>query len=131
PMRMWRTMFSISTIALSTRTPVLSVIAGKLTTLSEKPNTSIAQKCREDGKRERNCGDHGCPQISQEQEHHEHGQDGAFEQRVDGGVVVAGREGDRCINQLRVGARIGGLELVDAPRSGRRPATMCRPFGPL
>ena len=43
-MRMWRTMFSISTIASSTRMPVTSVIASRLTRLSEKPIASIAQK---------------------------------------------------------------------------------------
>ena len=43
-MRMCRTMFSISTIASSTMIPVLSVIASRLTRLSEKPSASIAQK---------------------------------------------------------------------------------------
>ena len=36
-------MFSISTIASSTRMPVLSVIARKLMRLSEKPSMSITQ----------------------------------------------------------------------------------------
>ena len=40
---MWRTMFSISTMASSTRMPVDSVMARKLTRLSEKPSMSIAQ----------------------------------------------------------------------------------------
>ena len=43
-MRMWRTMFSISTIASSTRMPVTSVIASRVTRFSEKPSASIAQK---------------------------------------------------------------------------------------
>ncbi len=43
PMRMWRTMFSISTMASSTRIPVDSVMARKLTRLSEKPRRSITQ----------------------------------------------------------------------------------------
>ncbi len=42
-MRMWRTMFSISTMASSTRIPVDSVIARKETRFSEKPSRSIAQ----------------------------------------------------------------------------------------
>ena len=37
-------MFSISTIASSTRMPVTRVIASRLTRLSEKPIASIAQK---------------------------------------------------------------------------------------
>ena len=37
-------MFSISTIASSTRMPVDSVIASRLTMLSEKPSTSMTQK---------------------------------------------------------------------------------------
>src|SRR5260370_1046122 len=40
---MWRTMFSISTMASSTRIPVDKVMARKLTRLSEKPRMSIAQ----------------------------------------------------------------------------------------
>ena len=42
PIRMWRTMFSISTIASSTRMPVTSVIARRLTKLSENPISSMA-----------------------------------------------------------------------------------------
>src|SRR5437868_2222572 len=42
-MRMWRTMFSISTMASSTRIPVDSVIARNETRFSEKPKMSIAQ----------------------------------------------------------------------------------------
>src|SRR5713226_7997684 len=40
---MWRTMFSISTMASSTRIPVDSVMARNETRLSEKPRMSIAQ----------------------------------------------------------------------------------------
>ncbi len=43
-MRMCRTMFSISTMASSTRMPVASVMASKLTRLSEKPSMSMIQK---------------------------------------------------------------------------------------
>ncbi len=42
-MFMCRTMFSISTMASSTRMPVDSVMARKLTRFSEKPSRSIAQ----------------------------------------------------------------------------------------
>ena len=42
-MRMWRTMFSISTMASSTRMPVTMVMASRLTRLSEKPAASMAQ----------------------------------------------------------------------------------------
>ena len=38
------TMFSISTMASSTRMPVTSVIASRLTRFSENPMASIAQK---------------------------------------------------------------------------------------
>ena len=37
-------MFSISTMASSTRIPVLSVIASKVTTFSEKPRRYMTQK---------------------------------------------------------------------------------------
>src|ERR1700687_4926135 len=39
----WRTMFSISTIASSTSTPVTRVIPSKVTRLSENPSIDIAQ----------------------------------------------------------------------------------------
>ncbi len=42
-MRMWRTMFSISTMASSTRMPVTSVSASSVTRLSEKPSACMAQ----------------------------------------------------------------------------------------
>ena len=42
-MRMWRTIFSISTMASSTRMPVDSVMARNETRFSEKPSRSIAQ----------------------------------------------------------------------------------------
>ncbi len=41
---MCRTMFSISTMASSTRMPVTSVMASRLTALREKPIADIAQK---------------------------------------------------------------------------------------
>ena len=43
-MRMCRAMFSISTMASSTRMPVASVIARNETRFSEKPRRSITQK---------------------------------------------------------------------------------------
>ena len=44
PILMWRTMFSISTMASSTRMPTTSVMPSRLTRLSEKPIMSSAQK---------------------------------------------------------------------------------------
>jgi len=44
PMRMWRTMFSLSTIASSTRMPTTSDSASSVTTLSVKPSRYIAAK---------------------------------------------------------------------------------------
>ena len=66
PIRMCRTMFSISTIASSTRMPVLSVIASRLMRLSEKPEMSIAQN---DGKIDNGsvrAGDDGGANVAQE-----------------------------------------------------------------
>ena len=42
PLRMWRTMFWISTMASSTRMPVTRVMASRLTKLSEKPMICMA-----------------------------------------------------------------------------------------
>ena len=44
PILIWRTMFSISTMASSTRMPTTSVMPSRLTRFSEKPIMSIAQK---------------------------------------------------------------------------------------
>ncbi len=41
---MWRTMFSISTIASSTRTPATRLSASSVIWLSEKPSRSMNQK---------------------------------------------------------------------------------------
>ncbi len=43
PMRRWRMMFSISTIASSTRMPTTSDRASSVTPLSEKPSSDITQ----------------------------------------------------------------------------------------
>ena len=44
---------------------------------------------REDRQRQRDRGNNGCAQVAQEQEHHDHRERGAFEQRVDRSFVVA------------------------------------------
>ena len=66
---MWRTMFSISTIASSTRMPVTSVIASRLTRLSEKPMRLIAQKAGMIDSGRATRGDDGRAQVAQEDEH--------------------------------------------------------------
>ena len=69
-------MFSISTMASSTRMPVLSVIASRLTTLSEKPRMSMTQKA---GKIDsgRVTAAMMVVEVTQEQEHHDDREDGA------------------------------------------------------
>ena len=81
-MFMWRTMFSISTIASSTRMPVESVIARKLTRLSEKPRMSIAQKAGKIDSGSDTAAMIGRADVAQEQEHHDDGERRALEQRL-------------------------------------------------
>ncbi len=86
---MWRTMFSISTMASSTRMPVTSVIASRLTRLSEKPIALIAQKVGITDKRQRERGDERRAQVAQEHEHHDDGERRALDQRLHRRVIVA------------------------------------------
>ena len=58
--------------------------------------------------------DDGCAEIAQEQEHDDHRQCGAFEQRVDRRFIIAMREVDRRVDQLEVDVWVGPLELIDA-----------------
>ncbi len=64
-------MFSISTMASSTRMPVTSVMASRLTALSEKPIAPIAQKVGMTERGKGQCGDHRRPPVAQEQQHHD------------------------------------------------------------
>ena len=71
---MWRTMFSIITIASSTTKPVpmVSAISDRLS--SEKPQNHITPKVRDQRQRQRHAGDDGRPERAQEQQHHQHDQ---------------------------------------------------------
>ena len=109
-MRMWRTMFSISTMASSTRMPVTSVMPSRLTRLSEKPISSIAQKV--------GMADSGSAmavisvarQLRRKMNTTSTASDGALDQRLHRRLVVAARVGDG---------------VVDLGRGGR-PGTACR-----
>src|SRR5262245_19033164 len=113
PIRMWRTIFSISTIASSTRMPVLSVIARKLTRLSEKPSRSITQNA---GKIDsgNDTADDRCTQIAHKKEHNTDIKSATLETRVNRGLIVAVCEINRRIDQLEIDIRVGLLELVDS-----------------
>ncbi len=67
-MCMWRTMFSISTMASSTRMPVTSVMPSRLTRLSEKPIISIAQKVGMADSGRAIAGDQRGAPVAQEEE---------------------------------------------------------------
>src|SRR4029079_13180941 len=96
---MCRTMFSISTMASSTRMPVTMVMASRLTRLSEKPAASMAQNAGtiESGRAMADRGGKSDveaqlpPPVAQEDEHHGDGEDGALDQRLHGRVIGAER----------------------------------------
>ena len=78
-------MFSISTMASSTRMPVTSVMASRLTAFSEKPSMSMTQKV---GRMESGIASavmSVARHVAQEQEHHDDREDGTLDQRVHGG----------------------------------------------
>ena len=81
-MRMWRTMFSISTIASSTSTPATSDSASRLMEFSVKPIHCMKAKVgiADSGMAERR--DQRRARVAQEQPHHQHRQHRAFEQRA-------------------------------------------------
>src|SRR6185437_7672707 len=95
PMRLWRTMFSISTIASSTRTPETSDSASRLTWLSENPIHCMKRKVgmAASGMERR---DQRGAYITQEQPYHQHREDGALDESAHGGVIVLLGIGDPC-----------------------------------
>ena len=60
-----------------------------------------------DGQRQRNRDDHRRPQVAQEQQHDDDGQRRAFEQRIDGRLIIARGEVDRGVDQLEIDVGIG------------------------
>src|SRR5208337_3050803 len=109
-MRMWRTMFSISTIASSTRMPVTSVIASRVTRFREKPIASIAQKV--------GMIDSGSAtavtmvaQIAQEGEHDDDGERRALDQRLHGRMIIAEFVVDLGVDLGESHLRVVGLDL--------------------
>ena len=81
---------------------MLSVIASKLTMFSEKPSSSMTQKAGKIDSGKVIAAMIGGPPVAQEQEHHDHCEDGAFVQRMHRRFVVAERVGDRGVDQLEV-----------------------------
>ena len=67
----------------------------------------------EDRQRKRHRGDDGRADVAQEQEHHDHRQRGALEQRVDGRFVVAEGEVDHGVDLLDLDVGIALPDLVD------------------
>ena len=88
-MRMWRTMFSISTIASSTSTPATRLSASRLMPFSVKPSRSMNQKV--------GIADSGMAiaeisvarQSRRNRKHDEHREHGALDQRLHRRLVLA------------------------------------------
>ena len=89
---MWRTMFSIITIASSTTKPVpmVSAISDRLS--SEKPAEPHHPEGRDQRQRQRDAGDDGRADGAQEDEHHQHHEADREHQRE---LHVADRGADR------------------------------------
>ena len=86
---------------------------------------------REDRKRQRDRRDDRGPDIAQEQQYDDHGENGAFEQRRDRGLIVALGEFDGGIDQLEIDLGVCDLQRVDAFLHGGRDhdvAGALRPF---
>ncbi len=69
---------------------------------------------REDRQRQRDRGDDGGPDIAQEQQHDDDGEDGAFEQGRDRRLVIALGEFHRGVDQLEIDVGIRHLQRIDA-----------------
>ena len=69
---------------------------------------------REDRQRQRDRGDDGGPDVAQEQQHDDDGENGAFEQGRDRRLVIALGEFHRGVDQLEVDVGMGDLQRVDA-----------------
>ncbi len=69
---------------------------------------------REDRQRQRDRGDDRGPDVAQEQQHDDDGEDRALEQGGDRRLVIALGEFDRGVDQLEVDVGIGRLQRVDA-----------------
>ena len=104
-------MFSISTIASSTRMPVTSVIASRLTRLSEKPMRVHHPEGRDDRQRQRQRGDDSRADVAQEHEHDDDGEQGALDQRLHRRVVVAEFVVDLGVDFGEGHFRVGGLRF--------------------
>ena len=115
-MRMWRTMFSISTIASSTRMPVTSVIASRLTRFSEKPIASIAQKVGMIDSGSATRGDDGGANVAQEDEHDDDGEQRALDQRLHRRMIVADLVVDLGVDLGEGHLGVRGLDLREALR---------------
>ncbi len=69
---------------------------------------------REDRQRQRDRGDDGRPDVAQEQQHDDDGENGALEQGRDRGLVIAFGELHRGVDQLQIDIGIGDLQRIDA-----------------
>ena len=113
-MRMWRTMFSISTMASSTRMPVTSVIASRLTRLSEKPIASIAQKVGMIDSGSAIAVTMRGAQIAQEHEHDDDREHRALDQRLHRRMIVAEFVVDLGVDLGEGHLGMRGLDLLRA-----------------
>jgi hypothetical protein len=93
-------MFSITTIASSTTSPVASVTPNSVSVLIENPNSFDERECPDERHRNGDRGDERGPPVLQEQEHHQDDQTQRLDQRRDHladrfGHDAGGVEGDR------------------------------------
>ncbi len=79
-------MFSISTMASSTRIPITRVRASRVTMFSEKPPSSITKKVGISEIGTASAGDHRRAPVAQEQEHHQGRQDHPLGEHMLGGA---------------------------------------------
>ena len=94
--------------------PVLSVMARKLTRLSEKPSMSITQNAGKIDSGSEIAAMMVARMSRRNSRHDDDGERRAFEQGVDRGFVVALGEFDRGVDQLQIDVGIGDFQLIDA-----------------
>ena len=93
-----------------------SVIARKLTRFSEKPSRSMTQKVGTADSGRATAAISVARQLRRNSQHHDDGQQRAFDQRVDRGFVVAVGVEDRVIDQRDRDVGMRGAQLVELRR---------------
>ena len=121
-------MFSISTMASSTRMPVLERDREQAHHVEREAEDVHDPESWKDRQRQGDRRDDGGSEVTQEQEHHDDREDGALVEGMHRRVVVAERVGDRGIDQLELDLRVAALMASILAATASATTTSLAPF---